>query len=367
MEQTPARNFTKPLLVAAAVAFAYWGVLAKLGRFWWEDENYSHGLLIPFIIGYILWTERDALARALRRPSLAWGAAAVVCGLLALLAGTAGAELFIQRTSLVLVAAGLIVYFWGFALLRLVLVPLLLLLLAIPIPSIIFNKIAFPLQLFASRCAVASMRLFDIPVLRQGNVIELMPLGSSTTKKLEVVEACSGIRSLMTLVTLAVVFAYFSFPKDDGKGEGARGRFAWLKSYGVWRSVILVLSAVPIAIITNAARVSGTGILARYYGTKVADGFFHEFSGWVVYVAAFLLLFALGWLLDGIANRRSRRARRAAKRAGTATKAGEASKGQTVSGASAVAASESQARAAPESSTVVASVAPATARGGEGT
>jgi exosortase len=318
MTETMTRqSLWKPLLLAASVAFAYRAVLAKLGRFWWEDENYSHGLLIPFIIGYVLWSERDALARAAKQPSLLWGAGLVVCGLLSLWAGTAGAELFIQRTSLVVVAAGLIIYFWGFRLLRLVFVPLLLLLLAIPIPAIIFNKIAFPLQLFASRCAVASMRLFDIPVLRQGNVIELMPLGSSTTKKLEVVEACSGIRSLMTLVTLAVVFAYFTFPKDgtpagEAGGRG-RGRFAWLGSYGVWRSVVLVLSAVPIAIITNAGRVSGTGILSRYYGTKVADGFFHEFSGWVVYVVAFLLLFALGWLLDAVIDRKSRRARREAK------------------------------------------------------
>jgi exosortase len=316
MEQTATRNFTRPLLVVAAVAFAYWGIVAKLGRVWWEDENYSHGLLIPFIIGYILWTERDALVRAVRRPSLAWGALLVACALFALWAGTAGAEMFLQRTSLVLLCGGLVVYFFGFALLRRVAVPLLLLLLAIPIPAIIFNKIAFPLQLFASRCAVASMQLLDIPVLRQGNVIELMPLGSTTTQKLEVVEACSGIRSLMTLVTLAVVFAYFTFPRDDAGSDGdgdsthKRGRFAWLKSYGVWRSFILVASAVPIAIITNAGRVSGTGILSRYYGTRVADGFFHEFSGWVVYVAAFLLLFATGWLLDAVAMRKTRRARR---------------------------------------------------------
>src|SRR5205807_1948019 len=172
--------------------------------------------------------------------------------------------------------------------------PLLLLALAIPIPAIVFNKVAFPLQLFASRCAVWVMRLVDIPVLRDGNVIELYPLGSATTKRLEVVEACSGIRSLMTLVTLAVVFAYFtSPPHEDGAGGGERR-----SRYAVWRAVLIVLAAVPIAIITNAARVSGTGVLARYYGTQVADGFFHEFSGWVIYVAAFLLLFAFGWLLD---------------------------------------------------------------------
>jgi exosortase len=283
----------KPLLLAAAVAFAYWGVLARLGRFWWEDENYSHGLLIPFVVGYILWTERDRLAGLEKRPRFAWGAALASSALLMLWVGTAGAELFTQRASLVLLLAGLVVYFWGWRLLRAVGVPLLLLALAVPVPSIIFNKLAFPLQLFASRCAVWAMRLLDIPVLREGNVIELYPLGSTTTKKLEVVEACSGIRSLMTLVTLAVVFAYFTSPSDEG---GAGGRK--LERFRILRAVLIVLAAVPIAIVTNAARVSGTGVLARFYGTEVADGFFHEFSGWVIYIVAFLLLFAFGWLLD---------------------------------------------------------------------
>ncbi|HVF42366.1 MAG TPA: exosortase [Pyrinomonadaceae bacterium] len=283
----------KPLLVAAAVAFAYRDVLARLGRFWWDDENYSHGLLMPFVIGYILWAERDKLASAMSRPRVVWGAAAVVAALLALWVGTAGAELFTQRMSLVLLLAGVCVYFWGWQMLRALLVPLVLLALAVPIPAIVFNKIAFPLQLFASQCAVLVMRALNITVLREGNVIELYPLGSLTTKKLEVVEACSGIRSLMTLVTLAVVFAYFTSPTDEGGAGGRR-----LERYRVWRAILIVVAAVPIAIITNAARVSGTGVLARYYGTEVADGFFHEFSGWVIYIAAFLLLFAFGWLLD---------------------------------------------------------------------
>jgi exosortase/archaeosortase family protein len=224
--------------------------------------------------------------------------------LFALWIGVAGAELFSQRMSLVLLIAGTVIYFWGWRLLRLIWVPLALLALAIPIPAIIFNKIAFPLQLFASRCAVWSMSMFGIPVLRQGNVIELKPLNSFDTRKLEVVEACSGIRSLMTLVTLAVVFAYFTHPRSDddptgtaGKG-GNGGKFSWLRTYGFWRSTILILSAVPIAILTNAARVSGTGILSHYYGTQVADGFFHSFSGWAIYIVAFLLLFGVGWILD---------------------------------------------------------------------
>ena len=212
----------KPLLVAAAVAFAYGGVLARLGRFWWEDENYSHGLLMPVVIGYILWAERERLSDAAGRPRVAWGAAAVTAALLTLWVGTAGAELFTQRMSLVVLLAGLSVYFWGWRMLRALLVPLVLLALAVPIPSIVFNKIAFPLQLFASQCAVFGMRLLNITVLREGNVIELYPLGSLTTKKLEVVEACSGIRSLMTLVTLAVVFAYFTSPSDEG-GAGHSG------------------------------------------------------------------------------------------------------------------------------------------------
>jgi exosortase len=285
------------LVICAAIAFAWATVLVRLGRDWWTDQNYSHGLLIPFVIGYILWTNRRRFQEAPAAPAPFFGAPTVLFALFALWAGTAGAELYTQRMSLALLIAGIVVYFWGFRLLRLTLVPLSLLVLAIPIPLIIFNKIAFPLQIFASRCAVWSMRLFDIPVLRQGNVIELLPRGSLETRKLEVVEACSGIRSLMTLITLSVVFAYLTYPRrDDSRGEPGRQRS--FGNYGFWRSAILIASAVPIAILTNALRVSGTGVLAHYYGTGVADGFFHSFSGWVIYISAALLLFAVGWLVD---------------------------------------------------------------------
>lgn len=297
MSVAATKNLWRALAIIFALIFAYATVLVKLANDWWVDENYSHGLLIPFVIGYILWLQRDKLAAEKWQPVTLLGGLAIAAALFALWAGVAGAELFTQRLSFLLILAGLIVYFFGFRLLRWSLVPLALLLLAIPIPAILFNKIAFPLQLFASRCAVWSMTALGIPVLRQGNVIELKPLNSIETRKLEVVEACSGIRSLMTLVTLAVVFAYFTHPRSDNPGP-PRGPFSWLKSYGFWRSAILVGSAVPIAILTNAARVSGTGILSHYYGTRVADGFFHSFSGWAVYIVAFLLLFAVGWILD---------------------------------------------------------------------
>src|SRR5437879_6195638 len=207
------RQLYKTVAIVAALAFVFASVLTKLGRDWWGDENYSHGLLIPFVVGYILWQERKQFRQAQKRPAIWFGALGVGFALLALFAGTVGAELFVQRIALVVMLASVSIYFWGFSLLRLIAVPLTLLLLSIPIPQIIFNRIAFPLQLFASRCAVAAMSFFSIPVLRQGNVIELMPLGASEPKKLAVVEACSGIRSLMTLVTLAVIYAYFTKPR----------------------------------------------------------------------------------------------------------------------------------------------------------
>ena len=286
------------LAIGFAIAFAYATVLAKLGRDWWNDENYSHGLLIPLIIGYILWIQRDKLARVPVNSSVLWGGAAILFASFALWAGVAGAELYTQRLSLILLLAGITVYFWGFKLLQMLLVPLALLFLAMPIPAIVFNKIAFPLQLFASRCAVWSMSMLGIPVLRQGNIIELKPLNSFDTKKLEVVEACSGIRSLMTLLTLAVVFAYFTHTPPPPEAAGNHSRFGWLRSYWFWRALIIVSSAVPIAILTNAFRVSGTGVLAHYYGTSVADGFFHSFSGWAIYIVAFILLFGIGIILD---------------------------------------------------------------------
>jgi exosortase len=305
MSVSAPKHFWRVLAVCASLLFAYATVLMKLGHDWWTDPNYSHGLLIPFVIGYILWTNREQLTQQQARPSLFWGGTAVLLALFALWAGTAGSELYTQRVSLILMLAGIVVYFWGFRHLQPALVPLVLLALAIPVPAIILNKIAFPLQIFASQCAVWSMRLFSINVLRQGNVIELLPRGALDTKKLEVVEACSGIRSLMTLITLSLVFAYLTFPaQGDTKTGGSILR--WLKSFGACRSAILILAAVPIAILTNALRVSGTGVLAHYYGTGVADGFFHSFSGWVIYISAALLMFAVAWLVDWFDPRRTR-------------------------------------------------------------
>lgn len=268
----------------------------KLARDWWNDENYSHGFLIPFIIAYIIWNERAQLRDSLGQPLFAFGIVIILFALLVLWAGTAGAELFLQRASLILLIGGIAIYFWGWRLLCAILFPIVLFALAIPIPAILLNQITFPLQLFTSRCAVWVIQLFEIPVLRQGNVIELMPSGGLEPVRLEVVAACSGIRSLMTLITLAAMFAYFTYPQNRSKDNNSASRF--LKQYGFWRSLLIVLAAVPVAIFTNALRVSGAGFLAHSFGVRTAEGFFHTFSGWVIYVLAFVLILAFGLILD---------------------------------------------------------------------
>src|SRR5437763_11758502 len=268
------RKFFPPVAIAIALAFLYFTVIVKLANDWWHDENYSHGLLIPFVIAFILWHERKSFVDSKSTPSTWLGAIGIGASLCALWAGTAGAELFVQRVSLVLMLVCIVIYFFGMRLVRVVAVPVVLLALSIPIPQIIFNRIAFPLQLFASRCAVSAMTFFSIPVLRQGNVIELMPLGASEPKKLAVVEACSGIRSLVTLVTLAVIYAYFTKPRPgptnfslspskSGDSKMAGDKLKFVGHFTFWRSLILVIAAVPIAILTNALPVSGTGVLAH--------------------------------------------------------------------------------------------------------
>ena len=213
-----------------------------------------------------------------------------------LLGGTLGAELFTQRISLVLLLAGIVVYFFGAKILRLLIVPFVLLLLSIPIPQIIFNKIAFPLQIWASQAAVWGIRLFEVPTIRKGNVIEILPNGATQIIALEVVEACSGIRSLMTLVTLALILAYFT------RRETVHSTKFW-KNFDFWRTIILMLAAIPIAVLTNAARVTSTGVLTYYYGKAATEGTLHETSGWLVYVAALTILIGVNYILKKFQRR----------------------------------------------------------------
>lgn len=280
----------KPLAVSTALAFLFATVLVKLGRDWWTDENYSHGFIIPFVIAYIIWLEFDSIRNTPRRPELRIGLSIIFASLVMLLGGTLGAELFTQRISLVLMLVGIVIYFFSYYVVQRLVVPYTLLLLSIPIPQIIFNKIAFPLQMLASKAADWGIGLFNIASTRRGNVIELVPRGQTKSISLEVVEACSGIRSLMTLMALALILGYFTRERR----ENIAGH--WLtvvKTWDFWRIIILMVSAVPIALFTNGARVMTTGVLTYYYGIQMAEGLWHDLAGWLVFISALVLMILL--------------------------------------------------------------------------
>jgi len=262
-------------LLLFGIAIVYWQVFQRLIEAWIVDGNYSHGWLIIPLAGYFAWERRARLAATPVRSS--WFGLVVLAGsILVLLAGLYGSELFLTRVALVGTVAGIVLYLYGWAHLRILAFPIAFLLLMIPLPAIVFNKIAFPLQLFASRVGESAISAANIPVLREGNVLIL------ANTQLEVAEACSGIRSLVSLVTLGLVYGYFS---DQ--------RF--------WVRAVIVASTVPIAILANGARVAGTGIAAHYFGPKAAEGFFHEFSGWALFVVAFVMMLVVQKLILRIA------------------------------------------------------------------
>jgi exosortase len=230
----------------------------------WNDPNYSHGLLVPFVSGWLAYRRRADLA-ALRPQPAASALLLVLASLGLLLAALLAAELFTMRLSLLLLLTGLLAFILGYAYVRVLALPLAFLLFMVPLPALVWNAVAFPLQLLASQLAVALLQGVGVPALREGNVI-LLPNIS-----LEVVEACSGLRSLVSLGALSVLLAVLSL-----RGYGSR--------------IALVLSSVLVAVVANGARVAITGVLADRWGPQLAQGFLHLFSGWVVFVVALLLL-----------------------------------------------------------------------------
>jgi len=252
---------------AACFVILYYQVIASLVSDWWNDDNYSHGFLIIPIALYFVWERRTSLIEAQKKPSV-WGLAVVVGSLAMLLAGILGSEFFLPRLSMLGVLAGAILFLFGWNHLKILILPIAFLLLMIPIPAIIFNQIVFPLQLLASRFGENTITLCQIPVLREGNVIHL------ANTSLEVAEACSGIRSMITLLTMGIIAGY-------------------LLDTRLWVRIVMAVGTVPIAIVANGIRVAGTGIAAHFYGAEAAEGFSHTFSGWIIYIAALAMLFIL--------------------------------------------------------------------------
>lgn len=265
-------------IIISLTALLYHSVFARLVINWCSDATWSHGFLIPPFSAYIVWKERGKLAALPRNPS-PWGSAIIASASGLLLLGTAGAELFLARVSFLILLWGLSVYFLGWNHFRVMLFPWACLFLMIPVPAIVFNRITFPLQLLASRLASSILASLGVPVLREGNILQLASIS------LEVAEACSGVRSLMTLITLVLVYGYF-FERRKMR------RFS------------LVMAAVPVAVLANSLRIVGTGLLAHYLDPEKAEGFLHAITGVAVFVFAMALILGLHQLMGVFGSRR---------------------------------------------------------------
>jgi exosortase len=258
-------------LLAVLSLWLYWSTLSRLLGQWWHDPNFSHGFFVPLFSIFVVWTERSRFSSLLPQPS--WSGLALLCSAVFLLiVGQMGAELFLARSSILLLLGGIVVLFFGWPTLRALIFPWAFLLLMIPIPTILLNQITFPLQILASKVAAGVLPLLGVPILREGNVINLPSMA------LEVAEACSGIRSLMSLVTLAIIYGY-------------------LMEKRLWVRILLACASVPIAVIANSVRIIGTGLLVQYWDPAMAEGYFHASWGWIIFVVSLVMLYAFHRLL----------------------------------------------------------------------
>ncbi len=254
----------------------YAPILYRLGVQWATDENMGHGFFVPVIAGFIAWQRRGELMATPRKPN-GWGLFLVIFAAVEALAGTLGAELFTARTAFVIALVGVILYLGGTRWVRILAFPLLLLPFMIPIPAIIYAQLTLKLQMLASQLGEIMIGAMGIPVLRAGNTLQL------PSQTLDIAEACSGIRSLMSLAFISLIYAYWSDRR-------------------VWMRWALLLATIPIAIGANGVRVAVTGLLSEI-NTKLAQGAYHEAEGYIVFIVAMVALITIHKLIGFIADR----------------------------------------------------------------
>lgn len=260
------------IATGAILAWLYLPHIFSMVNNWWIDPNYSHGFLVPAVSAWLIWHQRRELSRISAGPNW-WGLVVMGSGLLFLLAGQLGHEFFLRRVSLIPVLWGLVLLGWGWPVARRVIFPFAYLLLMIPLPYILYDSVAFPLRLVAASLAGWTLSLLGLPVFVEGNILHL------PNTVLNVVDACSGIRSLISLLAAGVLLAYLMLPNR-------------------WTKPLVVILVVPVAVFTNAIRVVAAGLLAEYFGQEALEGAMHDFVGWLVFIFAFLILAGITWLLS---------------------------------------------------------------------
>lgn len=259
------------MLLFAVVGFFYWPIITPMVKQWASDDNYSHGFLVPFISGYLVYMRLPEL-KAAEVKSSNGGLLLVLLGIAMLLLGWTATEYFSMRSSLVVILAGCVLYLLGWDIFKILLAPLAYLVLMVPIPAVIYDAAAFPLKLFVTKVSVIALKSLGVVIWQEGNILMFPNI------TLEVADACSGLRSIMSLLALGAAYALVLYSKTRDR-------------------VILIFSTLPIAVFTNCLRVIATGILAQYFGAAAAEGFFHEFAGFFVFAGAVVMFVALGSVL----------------------------------------------------------------------
>lgn len=254
----------------------YAPILYRMANQWATDENMGHGFFVPLVAGYVVWQRREELAATPPKTNW-WGLAIVVFAGLMSVVATLGVELFTARLSFVVALVGTVLFLGGKQWIKILSFPLILLVFMIPIPAIIYSALTLKLQMLASQLGEILITAMGIPVLREGNTLKL------PSQTLDIVDACSGIRSLLSLLFLSLVYAYFTDKK-------------------VWMRWALLFATVPIAIGANGIRVAVTGLLSEI-DTKLASGAYHEAEGYIVFIVALGALIAVHRLLNVAARR----------------------------------------------------------------
>lgn len=270
----------KWFLLALVLAFiAYFGGLSDLVSRWNKQEEYGHGYFIPLISLWFLWSRKDALIASIGAASWA-GPALIAIGSIGLLLGELTAVYLLIQISFLLTIIGLVLAYGGPSLLKVSILPIAFLIFAIPLPYFVGAQLSWRLQIVSSGLGVAILRLLGNSVYLEGNVIDL------GLYKLQVVEACSGLRYLYPLLSISFLMAYMYKAK-------------------LWQRIFIFLSAIPITVVMNSLRIAMVGVLVNQWGNGMADGFLHYFEGWIIFMVCLLLLMAEVVLLEKLGQKRS--------------------------------------------------------------